>query len=69
MKIKVYCGDIEEGDGVLEELEKTVAEVQNYINLVEKYGYEDLEGNQYDFDVAQVEYNDTLFIYVKPITE
>jgi hypothetical protein len=51
-----------------EELDSTnidIGDVENAIDIIRKYGYEDSEGIQYVFVGARVEYSFTVFIYVK----
>jgi hypothetical protein len=56
-------------DGPLETLEMPVRDAQTFVDLVKAHGYEDAEGQQYDFVSARVEYPKKLVIYLSKDSE
>jgi hypothetical protein len=63
MKVTLYC------ETELEVLELGLEEVDVFITLLKKYGYSDIEGNDYKFKSANIEINMTMTVYLEEKSE
>jgi hypothetical protein len=63
MKVILHC------DEPLKEYHLPVTEVDPFVKLVEKYGFQDGEGYRYAYSYAEVDDDGSLTVYLKLLDE
>lgn len=63
MKVTLYC------EQELEVIDIKLVEVDVFVSLLKKYGYCDIEGNDYKFKSANIEINTTMTVYLEEKNE